>query len=67
MKKRIIKGTILSSFLFSLVIVGLAFTPHYTCACGQYEDSSQLTKIINVISKNVIGKPIIETNPSPYK
>lgn len=67
MKKKITKSVVLASFLFSLVIIGLAFTPHFTCACGQYEDGSQLTNIINSISEIVIGRPLIERNPSPFK
>lgn len=66
MRKKITRSLVLTSFLFSLIAVGLAFAPHYTCACGQYEDSSQLTHVINSISETLIGKSIIEKNPKPY-
>ena len=66
MKRKITKSLILTSFLFSLAIVGLALVPHHTCACGQYEDGSQLSHFINSVSEKLIGKPIIEKNPKPF-
>jgi hypothetical protein len=67
MKRKVVKGLVVTSFLFSAAFVSLAFTPHITCGCGQYEDSSQLTHFINKVSEKVIGKPIIEKNPNPLK
>ncbi len=67
MRRKTTKGLILTSFLFSIAVVGLAFAPHQTCACGQYEDSSQLTHFINSASEKLIGKPIIKKNPNPFK
>ena len=65
MKKKITKRFILTSVLFSVAVVGLAFAPHHTCGCGRYEDGSQLTHFINSASETLIGKPIIEKNPNP--
>lgn len=67
MRKRLIKGSLLASFVFSAALFALAFVPHHACACGQYEDGSQLTHIINTVSETLIGKPLIEKNPSPFK
>lgn len=55
------------SVLFSLMIFALAFTPHHTCGCGQYEDGSYMTHYINTVSEKVFGKPLIKKNPSPFK
>jgi len=66
MKRKTTKGLLITSFLFFIAAVGLAFAPHHTCACGQYEDGSQLTHFINSASEKLIGKPIIEKNPNPY-
>lgn len=65
MKRKITKGLVLTSVLFSIAVVGLAFTPHITCGCPKYEDGSQLTHFINSASERLIGKPIIEKNPKP--
>ncbi len=65
MKSKTIKSVILTSFLFLIAVVGLAFVPHHACACGQYEDGSQLTHFINSVSEKLIGKTIIEKNPKP--
>jgi len=65
MKRKFTKGFVLTSVLFSIAIVGLAFAPHHTCACGQYEDGSQLTHFINSASERLIGKTIFEKNPKP--
>ena len=65
MKRKFTKGFVLTSVLFSIAIVGLAFAPHHTCACGQYEDGSQLTHFINSASERLIGKPIFEKNLKP--
>jgi len=66
MKTKFLKGAVLTSFLFSAAVVGLAFAPHHTCACGQYEDGSQLTHFVNSVSEKLLGKPIMEKNPNPY-
>jgi len=65
MKRKFTKGFVLTSVLFSIAIVGLAFAPHHTCACGQYEDGSQLAHFVNSASEKLIGKPIIGKNPNP--
>ena len=67
MKQKIKKSLISASLAFSIVVVGLAFAPHQTCACGQYEDGSQLTHFINTAAERIIGKPVIEKNPNPLK
>lgn len=66
MKRKGLKSCVLILFLFSTAIVALAFAPHHTCACGQYEDSSQLTHLVNSISEKLTGKPVIEKNPKPF-
>ena len=66
MKRKFTKGLIISSFIFSIIFIGLALTPHYTCACGQYEDGSQLTNVINSVTETLFGKTVIEKNPKPY-
>lgn len=67
MKSRFSKIIVLSSFAFLLLIGVLAFTPHYSCACGQYEDGSQLTNIINTFSEKITGEPLIEKNQNPFE
>jgi len=67
MKRNWTKNLVFASFLFALIIVGLAFAPHHTCAFGQYEDGSQLTHFINSVSEQLFGSPLIEKNPSPFK
>jgi hypothetical protein len=67
MKKRMVKGLVITSFLFLTAFVGLAFTPHITCGCGQYEDGSQLTHFINTASEKIIGRPVIERKTNPYE
>jgi hypothetical protein len=65
--RKIIKGLVLCSFVFSLIIISLALIPHYTCGCGQFNDSSQLTHIINTVSEDAIGKPLLPKRENPYK
>lgn len=65
--KKTTKGLILCSFIFSLFIVSLAFTPHYTCGCGGFNESSQLTYLINSVSKSTFGKPLIPVKESSVK
>jgi hypothetical protein len=65
MKGKLKKSLILASLMFSIAFVGLAFVPHHACACGQYEDGSQLTYFVNSVSEKLIGRKIIETNPKP--
>lgn len=67
MNNKIKKGLITTAFLFCAMFFALAFVPHHTCGCGQYEDGSYLTHVINSVSETVIGKPLIEKNPSPFK
>lgn len=67
MKKNVKKGLFAMSGLFFMLFFSLAFIPHFTCACGQYEDSSYLTHVVNSVSETVFGKPIIEKNKSPYR
>jgi hypothetical protein len=66
MKKNVKKGLVATSVLFFMMIFSLAFIPHYACACGEYEDGSYLTHVVNGVSEKVFGKPIIEKNKSPY-
>lgn len=65
MKAKFKKSLATAALLVSCVGVGLALVPHHACACGQYEDGSQFTHFANSVSKAVIGKQIIETNPKP--
>jgi len=65
MKRKIKKPLVLTSVLFSVAVVGLAFAPHHTCGCGRYEDGSQLTHFINSASETLFGRPIIKKNPKP--
>ncbi len=65
MKRKITRSLFLTSMLFSIAFVGLAFAPHRACACGGYEDGSQLTHFINSVSEKLIGKAIIEKNSKP--
>lgn len=66
MKRKITKSLALTAFLFSAMFVSLAFVPHHTCGCGQYEDGSQLTHFINKVSERIIGEPLIEKNSNPF-
>ena len=66
MKGRKAKLLILISVVFVATFATLAFVPHHTCGCGQYEDGSQLTHIINTVAEKTFGEPLIEKNPSPY-
>ena len=66
MKRKIVRGLVLALMLFSITVVGLAFVPHRACACGDYEDGSQLTHFINAVSEKLLGKPIIEKNRNPF-
>lgn len=60
MKTKIFRGLIAGFVFCFLVISVLAFSPHYTCGCGQTEDGTQLTRIINAVSEKITGKPIFE-------
>ncbi len=45
---------------FSMVIVGLAFTPNYACGCGgEMQNGTKLTYLINGFSKNTIGRKLL--------
>ncbi len=58
------KFFLLTAIFFSLVIAGLSVTPNYSCGCGEIEDGTKLTYLINKVSITVIGKKVIETNKS---
>jgi hypothetical protein len=64
MKKRMI---ILSVVFCSLVVGVLAFTPHVTCGCGQVEEGTKLTMIINEVSQKITGKKIFQHNHRPLE
>lgn len=60
---RLKKVTFVIAVVFSMTVVGLALTPHYTCGCGDdVEDGTKLTYVINGISKIVIGKKVFNSN-----
>lgn len=43
-------------FIFSLTIIVLGFTPHYTCGCGeQIQKGNKLTHFVN----RVVGREIL--------
>lgn len=65
MKGKLKKSLVLSALLISFAFVGLAFVPHHTCACPQFEDGSQLTTFVNSVSVKFTGKKFIETDPKP--
>ena len=65
MKGKLKKSLVLSALTVSFAFVGLAFVPHHTCGCPQYEDGSQLTNFVNSVSVKFIGRKMIETNPRP--
>jgi hypothetical protein len=67
MKNKYIKGITLSLVFFSVVVGVLAFTPHYTCGCGQTEQGTQLTRVINFVSEKIIGRPIIHIEKKPLE
>lgn len=67
MDNKMKKGLLTTAFLFGAMFFTLAFVPHRTCGCGQYEDGSYLTHVINSASETITGKPIIEKNPNPLK
>jgi len=59
------KAFLLTAIFFSLVVISLGITPNYSCGCGDVENGTKLTYLINGISKSLIGKKIIETGPNP--
>ena len=61
-KQKIISLTVV---FFSMIIVVLGVTPNYTCGCGEIENGTKLTFLINQVSKNVIGKPVFNTKKNP--
>lgn len=65
MKRKAVKSFVSTAVFFAVGVVALAFTPHITCGCGQYEDGSQLTHLVNSASEKLIGRTIIEKNPNP--
>ncbi len=57
-KAKYVKALILSFSLFCCAIIGLAITPNYTCGCGEIQNGTKLTYIINEVSKITIGKKL---------
>jgi hypothetical protein len=43
-----------------MIIVALGVTPNYSCGCGDIENGTKLTYLINSVSKSITGKPAIE-------
>lgn len=64
---RMRKIVVLTAVFFSMVIVALGITPNYSCGCGQVEEGTKLTYIINKVSEKIIGKPVIETRKKPLE
>jgi hypothetical protein len=43
-----------------MVVVGLGVTPNFTCGCGEIENGTKLTFLINQVSKAVLGEPVFK-------
>ena len=54
MKRKLKKKLSLTSFMLWIAVGVLSFVPHHTCACGQYEDGSQLTHFVLTASAGVV-------------
>jgi hypothetical protein len=54
------KAILLSAIVFSMVVVGLGVTPNFTCGCGEIENGTKLTFLINQVSKAVLGEPVFK-------
>ena len=69
MLKRILKSKLI---ILSLVVVvsgiaTLGMIPYRTCACGEVEDGTQLTRMINAVWVNVTGERYFPMPPNPAK
>lgn len=59
-KRKTFVFVFLSSFIFTLIIFALAITPNFACGCGEIQNGTKLTYLINQVSKTLIGKPVFK-------
>jgi hypothetical protein len=50
--------------LLSTGIVGSGITPNYSCGCGEIENGTKLTRLIDGVSKNIVGNPVFKAQKS---
>ena len=59
-RRKTVHFVLLPSFIFSLTFFLLAITPNYAYGCGEIQNGTKLTYLINRISKNITGKPVFK-------